>query len=543
MEKITPTVRLRQVFILPSSRNVIISIAVGLFIGLCVLPFAYMFGLSFIDSAGNFSISNYSHLISEPRQHGLLLSSSLLGAGTAILATTIGAPLGLLLARADLPIKNLLRLAFVIPLVIPTYVLALAWVYIGGPAGIISQTIGRDLLSGWTYSLPGAVAVLGVAYYPLSMLATEAATRRVDGRLEEAALLVTGTRRMLWRITFPLVAPIVAATTLIIFVLAISEFGVPSLLRVPVFTTEVFTAFASLYDFGVATSLATPLLILVVIAAILSRLAISDRDLTTRRSLHEGLPLKLGRLRIPAIVSVGLLLVFSVLLPLTVLGFEAGSIERVVVAARSSSVAIMNSIMLASVGALLIVALAVLLGYFRGRARSRLSFIADLIFIVLFAVPSTVVGIGLIGLWNRPGIIGQIYMSPAIIVISYLTRFVPVAALIIAPGVRQVPVTSEEAASLAGASWPRIFRHIVFPQMRASVAAALVVAFIFAFGELGATVLIAPPGESTLPVRVYTLIANAPSTEVAALALMQAGIVLIPLVLFSIFVRHEGRNL
>jgi hypothetical protein len=56
MKKGTPTVRLRRVFILPSSRNVIIGIAVGLFIGLCVLPFAYIFGLSFIDSAGNFSI-------------------------------------------------------------------------------------------------------------------------------------------------------------------------------------------------------------------------------------------------------------------------------------------------------------------------------------------------------------------------------------------------------------------------------------------------------------------------------------------------------
>jgi len=79
--------------------------------------------------------------------------------------------------------------------------------------------------------------------------------------------------------------------------------------------------------------------------------------------------------------------------------------------------------------------------------------------------------------------------------------------------------------------------------MRAGIAAALVVAFIFAFGELGATVLVAPPGESTLPVRVYTLIANAPSAEVAALALMQAGIVLVPLALFSIFVRHKRRSL
>src|SRR5262245_65070747 len=85
------------------------------------------------------------------------------------------------------------------------------------------------------------------------MLATEAAARSVDGRLEEAALLAASRRRVLWRITLPLIAPSMVAAALIIFVLAISEFGAPGLLRVNVYTTEVFTAFSALYDFGAAT--------------------------------------------------------------------------------------------------------------------------------------------------------------------------------------------------------------------------------------------------------------------------------------------------
>jgi iron(III) transport system permease protein len=79
----------------------------------------------------------------------------------------------------------------------------------------------------------------------------------------------------------------------------------------------------------------------------------------------------------------------------------------------------------------------------------------------------------------------------------------------------------------------------VFPQITAATAAAFVVSFIFAFGELGATVLVAPPGESTLPVRVYTLIANAPSSQVASLALIQAGIVLAPVIVFAWFARER----
>jgi ABC-type Fe3+ transport system permease subunit len=77
------------------------------------------------------------------------------------------------------------------------------------------------------------------------MLATEAAARRVDAHLEESALLAASPRRVLWRITLPLIGPTVAAAGLIVFVLALSEFGVPALLRLRVFTTEAFTAFAA----------------------------------------------------------------------------------------------------------------------------------------------------------------------------------------------------------------------------------------------------------------------------------------------------------
>jgi iron(III) transport system permease protein len=522
-----------------SERTIAVSIAAALFIMLCVLPAIYMFVVSFISADGSLSLDNYRRLLAESRQRELLLTSTLLGTGAAALATVIGAPLGLLLARADLPARRLLRFAFVVPLVIPPYILALAWIYVGGSAGIVAQGVGRDLFSGWTYSLAGCILVLGISFYPLSMLATEAAARRVDGRLEEAALLVTHPRRVLRRITLPLIAPSIAAAALIILVLALAEFGVPGLLRVRVFTTEVFTAFAALYDFGAATALATPMLALALLAGIAAKLVIGERLLATRRGVHTGLPQTLGCWRVPVLTGLSLMLAIFVVLPLAVLALEAGRVERVTAAVKSSGQAITNSLVLATIGATCIVAIAVLLGYGRARARTRLGGFVDLAFIVVFAVPSTVVGVGLIGLWNRPGLLGEIYASPVMILLAYIARFVPVAALILAASVRQVPASFEEAAEIAGASWPRTFACIVLPQIRTGLAAAGVVVFIFAFSELGATVLVAPPGESTLPVRVYTLIANTPSSEVAALALMQSGIVLIPLALLGAFARRK----
>ncbi len=522
---------------LPTMRSVIIGLAFILFTGLCVLPVVYMVGVSLVNAEGSVSFENYRRLLIEPRQRELLLNSTLLGGGSALFATILGAPLGLLLARARLPAKRLLRIALIIPLIIPPYVLALAWILFTGPTGLLARVLGSDLFSGWTYSFASAVVVLSLAYYPLSMLAAEAAARRVDGHLEESALLFTHTRRVLWRITMPLIAPMVVAAALTIFVLGLSEFGVPSLLRVRVYTTEVFTAFAALYDFGAATALAIPILAVTVIVAVIIKLIVGDRFISGRRSIHPALPLVLGRWRALAVGGTLLVLAVSVVLPLIALAYEAGNIKRVTSTLEGSRDAIVNSLSFAAISATLIIALATLLGYWRGRARTRWRGVFDLFLLVIFAVPSTVLGVGLIGLWNRPGLFGEIYASQAITIIAYIARFVTVAALILATSVRQVPESFEEAAEVAGGTWPRTFAQIVFPNIRPGVVAAWLVSFILVVGELGTTILVAPAGESTLPVRIYTLIANTPLSEVAALALMEVGIILVPLTLLAFLTR------
>jgi ABC-type spermidine/putrescine transport system permease subunit II len=72
--------------------------------------------------------------------------------------------------------------------------------------------------------------------------------------------------------------------------------------------------------------------------------------------------------------------------------------------------------------------------------------------------------------------------------------------------------------------------HIVLPQVRLGLLTAWVITFVLAFGELGVSILVAPPGESTLPIRIYTIIANTPSSQVAALALLQTTVTLAPVV-------------
>ncbi len=86
---------------------------------------------------------------------------------------------------------------------------------------------------------------------------------------------------------------------------------------------------------------------------------------------------------------------------------------------------------------------------------------------------------------------------------------------------------------MSGAGWLRTFGRIVLPQMRLAIGAAWVVAFVLAFGELGVSILVAPPGEATLPIRIYTIIANTPPSTVAMLALLQSAVIFVPVAAFG----------
>jgi len=509
---------------LRSGRTVVMALATAAFTVFCVVPVAYMIDVALVGAR---TTQLRATLLLDERQRTLLYNTALLGVGAATLSTLIGAPLGLALARIPLRFKRVLRLALAAPALFPPYVVAVAWTLFAR---------GES-----TFSLAGAVVVLALVFYPLSMLATEVGVRRVEPRLEEAGLLVARPGRVLRRITLPLVAPSTLAAALVIFVLAVSEFGVPGVLRVRVFTTEIFSAFAALYDFGRATVLAWPLMMVCAVIAAVGAMLGGERILTTQRRLEARSVLQLDAWRRPAFVLAIATLGIALILPCAVLVIEARRASSVLGVIEGSQNAAIMSFMIAAATATIATAIGLCLGYARATARPRTGIAMDMLIIVLFAVPSTVLGIGLIGVWNRPGALGVVYATPAMLVLATLGRFVPVATLALAAAMRAVPTSHEEAAAVGGARWLRTMTRIVLPQVKLALGAAWVVTFVLAFGEVGASILVIAPGESTLPIRVYTLIANAPPGHVATLALFQSLSVLCPLVLLGFAVLRQPR--
>jgi iron(III) transport system permease protein len=232
-----------------------------------------------------------------------------------------------------------------------------------------------------------------------------------------------------------------------------------------------------------------------------------------------------GGWRRPAEVAILLVVAAAVAVPTVILGREALAARALGAAIRDSVGAIVSSLLLSAVGATLVVALALWLGYAQARAGRAFRLGSQIGLVALFAVPSTIVGVGLIGVWNRSGLVGEVYGTDLMFLLGYLARFVPVATLILTATAQSVSASQEEAAAVSGAGWFRTIRCIVLPQMRLGIAAAWVVAFVLAFGELGVSILVAPPGEATLPIRIYTIIANTPASHVAALALLQSLVI------------------
>jgi iron(III) transport system permease protein len=286
--------------------------------------------------------------------------------------------------------------------------------------------------------------------------------------------------------------------------------------------------------------LTLPLLVLSIIVAAVAALLIGERLVATRRGTGGAPAVGFEHWTSRALVWAWCVVVAALVVPLGVLTREAAGVPSVAAVIEGSRGAIRTSLMLAALGATIAVLMAVWIGYARARARRRVGIFTDTLMVVLFAVPSTVVGVGLIGVWNRAGVFGRVYGTDAMLLLACLARFLPVAALALASGVRYVPASHEEAAAVGGAGWWRTMIRIVLPQVKPALVATWTIVFILAFGELGASVLVVPPGETTLPIRIYTIIANTSPAHVAALALLQSVVVLSPLAVLGLAVGARG---
>jgi iron(III) transport system permease protein len=460
------------------------------------------------------------------RTLALLANTASLGLVVAALAGLAGTALAVLAAKTDLPWPRALGALLTFPLFLPPFVLALGWFTVLGREGLVTGVGGPEAgarASELYFGPAGAALVLAVAYTPIAFHLVRIGLAAVDPAAEEAARLHRGWRRALQLIDLPLVIPSIALAMLVTFILVVGELGVPAFLRYPVFSAEVFAQFAAFLDIRSAVAMSLPLALLVLVGLAIERGALRHRVQFLPRHRLEAAIAPLGRWRPLVGAAAWGWVVATVLLPLAGLAVRAGALASYRVALQGAGASIVRSLWMSAVAATAILALALALAYLVERTRPRRRDGLDTALLLLFAAPGTVLGVGLILVWNRAGF-GWLYGSTAIVVLGWIAHFTPLATRAVGIALRALPRGLEEAARLARASWGRTVVRVLVPAVSSALAGAWLLAFIFCLRDLDLAITIYPPGAETLPVRVYTLMANSPEPVVAALAVLTVGV-------------------
>jgi len=509
-----------------------------------------MFGESFTGDEG-FTFDNYTKMFSqtEGRMFSQTDTWKLLGNSlsiaffTSLFACSIGVPLAFLVGRTDIPGKTFFLCLLLIPLVIPTYVCALSWIHLLGEQGVISLLFKRIFSLNEApfniYGMGGTISVLTLSFYPFVTLLTLSGLYSLDNRLEEAALLSRKTWGVIRGISFPLVAPYVAAGAFFVFILSLCNYGVPDLLRVKTYPVEVFVQFSAFFNSKAAAALSVPLVAAgLMIIWLLIRIMQGRSYVTLRSGSKTTIPFNLGSYKIHAVSFVFIILFFSVVLPLGDLIATAGSYQSYLKAWESAHSQIIFSLGIALLSATLIVVISFPLAYVIERSSRKWKRMIDFLTMIPIAVPGTVLGIGLIRVWNQPWL-NCVYGTAGILLIGLTVRFLPFTLRVVSSSMKQVHPHLEEAALQTSGSFLHRIRYVMAPLVKPGMLAGWYIAFVLILGELGTSLLVVPPGSATLTMRIYTLLHYGAGKLVAALCIILILIALAPTPLLFLMGRKK----
>jgi iron(III) transport system permease protein len=460
----------------------------------------------------------------------------------------LGVPMAYLTVRTDLPFRRFTTVVLALPLVIPSYIGAFAFVSAFSPRGQFQsmlEPLGIESIPS-IYGLFGATLIITLYTYPYVFITTRAALKSLDTSLVDAARTLEHTKwEAFKRVTFPQIKPAIAAGSLLVSLYALSDFGTPAIMRYDVFTRIIYVEYNS---FGGGRNVAA-LLSLQLVAATAFILAIESRvrdtgdgDIGTEGGYAAGgrAAVHLGPWRWVAALGCLAVAALALLVPLVILSLWL---------VRGSSVAVNYSIDLAALSvnsvsvSLAAAVIATLCGlpiaYLAAHRSSRLVALFERATYVGYAVPGVVLGLALIFLGATYG--GSLYRTGIIafplLIFAYVVRFLPQAVGTTRAGFLQVSERLPEAARTLGKSSIGAFRSVTLPLVAPSLLAGAALVFLTTMKELPATLLLRPPGFTTLVTGIWRAQASAEFGLAAAPALV---LLLVSGVSMLVLLKMEG---
>ncbi|WP_310462257.1 iron ABC transporter permease [Sphaerotilus sp.] len=474
------------------------------------------------------------------------------GVGLGVAALGVGS--AWLVTRYEFPGRAEFEWALVLPLAMPSYVIAYVYTdflqYIGPVQTALRAAFGWRKADYWfpdVRTLGGAALMFALVLYPyVYMLARTAFIERAGGMIEVGRSLGLSPFRAFLRLSLPMARPAIAGGVALALMETLADYGTVSYFAVQTFTTGIYRAWFSLGDRVAAAQLALVLLAFVVAVLTFERVSRGGRryhDTTLRRLGSPRAPLsgvKAAAAVIGCVIPLvaGFLLPAGLLLRMALTDGDAQFGERFFVLAR-------NSMLVAGTTALLAVALALLIGYAARVHRGRVTRWAHRVVGLGYALPGSVIAVGVLIPVTRldhalAALIGELTGhtpgllftgSIAALVYACLVRYLTAAVQAIDEGLGRITPNMDHAARSLGLSAGQTLRRVHLPMLRGSALTAGLLVFIDVMKELPATLVMRPFNFDTLATQTYTLASDERLTEASTAALAIVGVGLVPMVL------------
>ncbi|GGL21417.1 iron ABC transporter permease [Halarchaeum grantii] len=435
----------------------------------------------------------------------VLANSVGLVAAVTVASTLLGVPLAVATVRTDLPFPRFWTVALALPLVVPSYLGAFAYVAAFGPNGTLADLLAPLGVTSLPtiYGFAGAAFVLMLYVYPYVFLGTRAALLTMDASLVEAArTLGDSSLAAFRRVTLPRILPGVTAGALLVALYALSDFGTPTIMHVDVFTRVIYVEYS--YSRDTAALLSVQLLLVTAVILLLeSRVSDTGGSGYASGQSRSASRLRLGWLKVPALLACAAVVALALLVPL---GVFAQWFFRADVAAYGNSFSwgyAWNSVYAAALTAGVAVLAAVPMGYLSGRyADSRLARLLERVTYAGYAAPGIVIALALVYVGVR--YVRGLYQTLPLLVFAYVVRFLSQAIGTTRSSVVQVDRRLVEAARTLGDSSLAAFRRVTLPLILPGVSAGAALVFLTTMKELPATLLLQPANFRTLVTYIWT---------------------------------------
>lgn len=527
--------------------QVLLVLSIAILVIVVAVPVLLIFFNAFwVD--GHFNVADVIKVLREKDTYQALLNSLILACGVTVTGTVVGTFFAWLVTRTDLPLKGAMKVLFLVPFMLPSFIGALAWKMLLSPrSGYINrffiEVLGFDGPVFDIYTYGGIIAVETMYLFPFVFIQVAGALERMDPTLEESARisgadLFTITRK----ITIPLVAPSILSGALLIMLYSMAHFGTVAVLgieagiyNIPTLIYEkIHQSAGSFNSIRTGTVLAT---VLVITAALIlwlqNRVLARGRYQIIAGKSFRPTEVKLRGLRTPMLAFCLAYIGFTIVLPTATI-FMVGGLKTYGLPFAAENLtwenyryilfewdltrdAISNSISLGFAAAVITMFAGVIISYVIVKMKVRGKGVLEFLGMLPFSVPGSVIALGVILAWSgKYGV--NLYNTVWIILVAYIARYMAFSLKANSAALEQVHDSLVEAARASGATMWQALRDVVLPLVRPGMLAAFFLIFLPALRELTVSVLLYGPTTRTIGVAIYTLNEDGETVYSAALA-------------------------